>query len=185
MNIDLLQDCLLVRLSEKVDLSAFDCGNDDLNDFLQNKALKYAQQLLGVTYLFVLSHNTTEIVSFFTLSNDSLKTDTQPSRSKRLLNKKIPYPKQLRTYPAVKIGRLGTNKAYQNSGIGTQMMNFVKIWFVSENKTGCRFLTVDAYNESSVLRYYEKTISNISSQKKVKSSSTQVVLYALALCFLI
>lgn len=29
--------------------------------------------------------------------------------------------------------------------IGTFLLNFIKSYFVIDNKTGCRFLTVDAY----------------------------------------
>ena len=36
-------------------------------------------------------------------------------------------------------------------------MNFIKTWFVQEdNKTGCRFLVVDAYNQPKVLSFYER-----------------------------
>ncbi len=36
-------------------------------------------------------------------------------------------------------------------------VSFIKDWFRHEdNKTGCRFIVVDAYNEDKVLRYYEK-----------------------------
>lgn len=36
-------------------------------------------------------------------------------------------------------------------------MSFIKDWFRHEdNKTGCRFIVVDAYNEEKVLRYYER-----------------------------
>ncbi len=41
--------------------------------------------------------------------------------------------------------------------IGQQVINFIKTWFVQEdNKTGCRFLVVDAYNQQRVLRFYER-----------------------------
>ena len=33
-------------------------------------------------------------------------------------------------------------------------MNFIKSYFVANNKAGCRFLTVDAYKEA--LKFYEK-----------------------------
>lgn len=36
-------------------------------------------------------------------------------------------------------------------------MDFIKAWFIDpHNKTGCRFIVVDAYNEEMPLRYYEK-----------------------------
>jgi len=63
----------------------------------------------------------------------------------------------MRNYPAVLIGRLGVNENYRRKGVGSQLMDFIKAWFSSEeNKTGCRFLLVDAYNEKDVLDYYTK-----------------------------
>ena len=41
--------------------------------------------------------------------------------------------------------------------VGSQLMQFIKDWFRHEdNKTGCRFLVVDAYNDSRTLRFYER-----------------------------
>ena len=34
-------------------------------------------------------------------------------------------------------------------------MDFIKSWFIdSSNKTGCRFVVVDSYNEEKPLKYY-------------------------------
>jgi hypothetical protein len=57
----------------------------------------------------------------------------------------------------VKIGRFGVNKKLHRSGIGTQQMKFIKHLFTLENKTGCRYITVDAYNKSEILNF----ISNL------------------------
>ncbi len=63
----------------------------------------------------------------------------------------------MRSYPALLIGRLGVNKEYQNKGIGKEVMEFIKAWFIDENnKTGCRFIVVDSYNETKPLNYYNK-----------------------------
>ena len=36
-------------------------------------------------------------------------------------------------------------------------MDFIKAWFIDpHNKTGCRFIIVDAYNEEIPLSYYTK-----------------------------
>ena len=62
-------------------------------------------------------------------------------------------------YPAVLIGRLGVSVAYQGKGlnIGTQILDYIKGWFRSfDNKTGCRFIVVDAYNNDKTLHFYEK-----------------------------
>lgn len=44
----------------------------------------------------------------------------------------------------------------RGAGIGTQILDYLKYSFTHKNKTGCRFLLVDAYKESAVLRFYEK-----------------------------
>ena len=60
-------------------------------------------------------------------------------------------------YPGVLIGRLGINVNFAHRGIGSELMEFIKSWFIDTgNKTGCRFLIVDAYNEEIPLRYYLK-----------------------------
>jgi len=64
-----------------------------------------------------------------------------------------------RTYPAVLIGCLGVNIMFRGEQfkVGSQLMTFIKNWFRdAENKTGCRFIIVDAYNEPAVLDYYTK-----------------------------
>lgn len=100
------------------------------------------------------------IVALFTLANDSIKTKLISSNDKNRLQRNIVNPKRGRSYPAVLIGRLGVNREYQGtpSHVGQQLMVFIKDWFRHEdNKTGCRFLVVDAYNEDKVLKYYDKT----------------------------
>ena len=60
-------------------------------------------------------------------------------------------------FPCVLIGRLGTNQTVAGKGYGTAVMDFIKAWFRSdENKTGCRFIIVDAHNNPATLHYYEK-----------------------------
>jgi len=39
-----------VRLEENTPISSFDCGDIDLNDFLQNDAKNYLRSMLAVTY---------------------------------------------------------------------------------------------------------------------------------------
>lgn len=145
-------------MTDQVSSLEFSCGDDDLDDFFHNHALLYAREHLGETYVFV-NNDISEIVAFFTVSNDSIKTTFIPKNSTIRVQRKIPGLKHLRTYPAVLIGRLGVNKSYQGKGfmIGRQVLNFIKLWFLDDdNKTGCRFLVVDAYNKPKVLSFYEQ-----------------------------
>ena len=60
----------------------------------------------------------------------------------------------MKSYPAVKLCRLGVDETAKGLRIGTAILNFIKSMFVINNKTGCRFLTVDAY--LNAVPFYEK-----------------------------
>lgn len=149
--------CTFSVLDEEVikSSSSFDCGHPDLNDFFSNDCLAYSKELLGKSYCFRVDADPSVIACAFTVSNDSVKTNSLPNSRKKKLIKSIPRTKQFRSYPAVLIGRLGVNHALKGVGIGRELMDFIKSWFIdTNNKTGCRFLVVDAYNEPIPLRYY-------------------------------
>jgi GNAT superfamily N-acetyltransferase len=134
----------------------FSCGDDDLDDFFLNNADNYAQQLLGKSYCYRLKEDSSVIVGAFTLSNSSIDAKRLPNNRKKILTDNIPYEKRLSSYPATLIGRLGVSKTYRKKGIGTELMDFIKLWiFDPANKTACRYLTVDAYNDEGTRKYYE------------------------------
>ena len=163
---NLLDSCVFSVLSNDIikDCNSFDCGNDDLNDFFHNDAPLYNKQLLGKTYCFRNEPDNKTIVCAFTVSNDSIRISNLPKCKGRKIKASYPRSKQISRYPAVLIGRLGVSIDYQHKSpnnrrlhIGTLLMDFIKAWFIeSGNKTGCRYLIVDAYNEEGVLAYYKK-----------------------------
>ncbi len=161
---DIIERCEFLPLNEDLTTLPFECGDTDmahdLEDFYHNNALLYAKEYLGKTYCIINNEGEyTEIVAFFTVSNDSVKTVFIPNSSKNKVQRRIPNTKHLRTYPAVLLGRLGVNRKYQGSDyfIGQQIINYVKSWFIDDdNKTGCRFLVVDAYNTPKVLDFYAR-----------------------------
>lgn len=160
----LLDKCTLQLYNEYLEgyCEPFDCDNEDLNDFFRDDALNYQSELLGKTYCFTLDENPKIIVCAFTISNDSIKTAHLPNARKKKVIKDIPRQKQMKSYPAVLIGRLGVNKNFRNivgetERTGKQLMDFIKSWFIDgANKTGCRFIVVDSYNTLKPLRYYKE-----------------------------
>lgn len=154
-------DCTLYKVNELIlqNCKAFDCGVEDLNDFFANDAITYERDLMGKTYCWLDNTDNTKIVAMITLANAGIQTTHLQNNPKRHLNKAIAYNKQGRTYPAVLIGRLGVSIEFQNARyrIGAQIMDFIKDWFRSaDNKTGCRFILVDAVNSPHTLHYYER-----------------------------
>lgn len=154
----LLDKCTFSLLNGEVlkTTNQFDCGHPDLNDFFKNDALDYSSQLLGKSYCFLLDKDPKTIVCAFSISNDSIKVNFLPNNRKKNVNKQIPRIKQFRSYPAVLIGRLGVNASFKKKGIGKELMDFIKSWFIDPgNKTGCRFIVVDAYDENEPIKYYQ------------------------------
>lgn len=161
-NYDIIERCEFHSLTEELAALPFHCGDSegdrDLEDFFHNEALLYAKEHLGKTYCFIDNNGEhTQIVAFFTVSNDSVKTTFIPKSSTNKVQRKIPGEKHLRSYPAVLLGRLGVNINFQgkNFFVGQQVLNYIKTWFNDEEyRTGCRFLVVDAYNKDRVLQFY-------------------------------
>ena len=55
------------------------------------------------------------------------------------------------------IGRLGVDVKFANNGIGTELMQIIKFWFIEpDNKAAVRYLAVDALNNPRTMNYYEK-----------------------------
>lgn len=48
----------------------------------------------------------------------------------------------------MKICSLGVDSDSQYCGIGTALMDYIKMYFLDDNKTGCRYLTVDAHKDA-------------------------------------
>lgn len=136
-----------IRLEENHVFKSFDCDNKDLNDFLLNSAKPHQERLITVTYLLEDSSKT---VAFFSLLNDKITLEECSSKSqwRKLFKDIMPKGKRYDSYPAMKIGRLGVDKNIQRNGIGKTIIDYIKVWFIEKNKTGCRLITVDAIKES-------------------------------------
>ena len=155
----LLKDCELIALSELNLICNFECDNKDLNDFFCNDALDYQNQLLGQTLFFKEPING-EIICAYTLSNDSIKLENLKSGIKQRIRKNIPHAKSMSSYPATLIGRFGVPSKFKGSGIGTQVMDFIKATILSEDIHKCRFIIVDSYNTENALKFYLKNEFN-------------------------
>ena len=137
---------------EKHDVSAFDCGDDDLNDFIRTDAAKYQSDHLSHTRIVLLNG---DLVGYITLLADCIILQT--GEKKKALKEARGYHQQIYTFPAVKIGRLGIQKEFQKAGIGKQLLIYT-IGLVArlnqELRVACRFITLDAYPQS--VSWYEK-----------------------------
>ncbi len=140
----------LEKVTEAFDLSRIDCGDPDLNDYFQNDSEKYRKQLLTQTYVFHETGNPT-LMATVDFCNDALPRENMTTGQKR----NIPFEKRgFTTFPAVKITRLGVRLEFHKCGIGSNLLTTIKRFFLDDNRTGCRFITVDTYRDA--VGFYEK-----------------------------
>lgn len=140
-----------------LDMNAFDCGRDSVNEFFRKEAQDYQDELFGKTYYFCLPENSSEIVAGFTVANASIFTKRLPNARQKKIGREVHHSKGLVNYPSVLLAQLGVDIRYKGNNLGAQIINFVASWFTSSsNKSGCRHLIVDAYDEPHLLDFYQR-----------------------------
>ena len=139
------------QVEADTEIKSFKCGDSDLNDFLFDDSKNYHADMMAVTYVLEDENST---VAYYSLLNDKIIFDPDEKPNWNKLNRAIPNNKRRRDYPAVKIGRLAVSEAYKGRHIGKMILLQIKLMFSRMNRSGCRFLTVDAYADA--VSFYEK-----------------------------
>jgi len=153
------ENCILDVLTDDIlkECHPFVCGDDDMDEFFQKDALNYTRYKMGKSYCFRMKDSIETIVACFTVSNDSIRIYDLPNSRRNAMWGITHREKMLTRYPGVLVGRLAVASQFSGKGIGSEIIDFIKMWFLDDaNKTGCRFAIVDAKNELNVLRFYEK-----------------------------
>ena len=112
------------------------------------------------TYIVrLLSSN--EIIALFTLANDALIIQSDEDKEDLVLENPIIaessyvdfFLKQT-SFPAVNITHLAVDEKWQSHGVGACIIDFIVDTFINFKAFGCQFITVDAINESRVMKFY-------------------------------
>lgn len=142
------EEIKIVLLSPVYDLSDFDCGDNDLNEFIKEDALIW--QKVHLARIYIMIYKEQQVVGFFFLSNDAIKLKSDERENTPQLKGKI-----LSEFPSVKIGRLAIDKRFQGKKLGDKLLK-IAIAFARKGYKlfGCRFVTVDSY--VNAVKFYEK-----------------------------
>lgn len=131
---------------------SFDCGQQELNDFLQTQAARHMEAGVSRTLLLpaadALPDGKYPICSFFTIAPCAIRRETLPSA----LAKRLPhYPA-----PVFLIAQLGVDLKYQSQGLGkvTLIKALEKLWEINAELRAYAVI-VDCLNEGA-RRFYEK-----------------------------
>jgi GNAT superfamily N-acetyltransferase len=155
---------------------SFDCGDPDLNEYFHKDVKWHRTELLAKTYCFINNTAPSLILALLDFCNDAVR-----------FKYSIPFTPDIDPrihygfLPAVKLTRFGVQKQFRGNNIGTHALNLVKRFFTTDNRTGCRFITVDSYNEPRIIHFYEKNGFKLfpDEDKKDKKKDTRAMYFDL------
>ena len=126
----------------------FDCGNDDLNNYLKNIARQHITKGISKTFVLIDENDPTTIIAYMTLIACEVITKEMPD------NWRKKYPKH--AIPAVKLARLAVLLKQQRKGYGELLLiNAIKKTIDVSSNLGVVGLFVDAKSKE-VKSYYEQ-----------------------------
>jgi len=126
-------------LGEGFDFDKFDCGFEEVNNYLKNKALAQEREKISKIYVILKEKRVIGYSAIF-CSHLFLKLRNQ--------NKEF-------RVPGICIGQLGVDLEFQKKGIGkTIVQHAISLVAKINNYSGCRIVFVDAYDDA--VEYYEK-----------------------------
>jgi hypothetical protein len=161
---------ILQKVEDRALCNGFDCGDHDLNEYFQKDSINYQQELLTQSYCLQRSDLPNTALVLLDFCNDNVHID----QYKNVID--IDDSKRKRHLPAVKLTRIGVQKRWQGMNIGTHALNMAKRMFLIDNRTGCRFLTVDAYNQTRVIEFYKQNDFDVF-PVKIKPDAKTVPMY--------
>lgn len=136
-------------LDKTFDRNSFDCGIEELNNYLKREARQQQGHGFNVTLVLVDSTNPTKILGYYSMMSSGMNAESLPPE----IAKKLPkHP-----IPAIRIGRLARDLSIKGQGIGELLMAnaLERIQRVS-TEVGVYCVIVDSKNEAAknfYLRY--------------------------------
>lgn len=139
----------------------FDCGNPDLNLYLQEKARKEQQENIAVTYVLT-ELNSPRVLAYYTLSAKTINLQNIPAE----IVKKLPKYPQL---PATLIGRLAVDRKYHKQGLGKLLIYHAFQTTHNISKQIASYASIVDAKDNAAKAFYEKfkLISVLGSPKKM------------------
>jgi GNAT superfamily N-acetyltransferase len=133
-------------ISKKHDREAFDCGDEQLNEFLRRYARKSHERGGAKTFLAIGDADSKSILGFYSLSPASVDYARTPEIVRRGLAR--------HDVPGFRLARLAVDRRFQGQGIGAQLLLAAgRRCLLAAAEVGGVVLVIDAKNEK-VARWY-------------------------------
>ena len=103
----------IIPLTGGHDRQRFDCGREELNDWLRKVARQHQEKGLSKTFVAIDEAESTQICGYYALTLAELENRHIPDA----WSKKLP-----RRIPGVRLGRLAVGQTFQNKGLGELLL---------------------------------------------------------------
>ncbi|MGV1006723.1 MAG: GNAT family N-acetyltransferase [Candidatus Nanopelagicales bacterium] len=131
-------------IREDDDVSAFDCGEPSLDDYLRSRAL--ANHVGGASRCYVICRDG-RVVGFYALASASVERRATAGAVRR----NMPDP-----IPVILLSRLAVDRGEQNQGLGKHLLRDAIVRSVrAADLIGVRALLVHAINDRARSFYYD------------------------------
>lgn len=137
-----------VPIAKQHDRSSFDCGDADLNTYLQRYARQNHESGGAKCFVAVAANAPARVLGFYTLSPASIEYARKPALVKKGLGR---YD-----VPVFRLGRLAVDRTVQGRGLGTALLlragqRCIRV----ADEVGGVALLIDAKNSSAARWYAE------------------------------
>lgn len=170
-----MDNARIIKLDLDTNIPPFDCADAELNGFLFDDAKNHHKERVATTFLIV---NDVDTIAYWSYLNDKITVsdlngnfEVFKQRISAKLGKEV-KEKEYKSFPSVKIGRLAVSEKYKRQGWGENILRFTKELFITNNRTGCRFITVDAFK--AAVDFYKKNGFTTMSSKDKKQDTRQM-----------
>ncbi|MCA1814426.1 MAG: GNAT family N-acetyltransferase [Halobacteriales archaeon] len=159
--------------TENKQVRDFDCGDKDLNDFLNTEEVaNYERENLGRTQMVYLKG---ELVGYFTTSPGDLRREKV-----KHVKSFTKYPHlEVENFPALLIGRFAVAKKWHRKGIGRMMMRHV-MGMAQEfgEQRGARLVVLNATSKDAI-KFYTSVGFALTDERKERGRQQRTMFFDL------
>jgi GNAT superfamily N-acetyltransferase len=105
---------VIVPLGDQHDRAAFSCGSEPLDRYLQGDSIRQDRSR-GIASPFVMTHNGTTVIGFYTLSALSINVSDLPPALAKKLPARLPVGAAL-------LGRMGIDSRWHGRRLGSDLL---------------------------------------------------------------
>jgi GNAT superfamily N-acetyltransferase len=136
----------LALLTAEHDVSSFDCGDDQLTNWLIRHALVSQRADLARTYLAL---DREQVIGYVSLTTGSVRRDEAPKRYARGM--------PAHPLPTILIARLAIDRRHQRRQLGSRLLaEALRLAVTASDAAAARLVVVDAIDERAAAFYRER-----------------------------